>query len=630
MIERFFYIAKGVFMNTEIENKLKTLPDKSGVYIMLNKDGEIIYVGKAKVLKNRVRQYFNGNKHTIKVKKMVENIADFEYIITDSEREALILENNLIKENMPKYNILLKDDKTYPFIKLTLNEDFPRVFMTRRPIRDGAKYFGPYCSNFNIKEVLEIIADVFPLRRCKKHLSADNLGGKPCLYYQMNKCNGVCTGRVSRTEYNETVKKIISFLNGNYDDVIRLLQEKMKNAAASLDFESAAAFRDRINSVSMLGEKQKIVSATGSDCDAIAVYNANDTACVVIFFVRKGKTVGEEHYFMSGTDDMNGDEILSDFIRQYYDNCSFIPHQLYLQHEIADNSVIEEWLSEKTNRSVKIFVPKIGDKLKLINMISANAKKQHSERELKIMRDISFKDNALVSLQKLTCLASPPMNIEAYDISNTSGKAMVGAMVTYTGGKPNRNKYRNFRIKYVTGQDDYACMSEVISRRIERALAEREKSGGSANGDFLPLPDLILLDGGMGHVDTVLPIIKSYGLDIPVFGIVKNNRHRTEGLISPAGEVKVDKSSEAFMLLTNIQDEMHRRAISYHRKLRDSSALKTEIRDIKGVGEKKAKILLRNFKSLKAIRSASLEELSSVAGIDKATAANVFNYFNGR
>ncbi len=617
-------------MNIEIENKLKTLPDKSGVYIMRNSEGEIIYVGKAKVLKNRVRQYFKGHKHALKVRRMVENIADFEYIITDSEREALILENNLIKENMPKYNILLKDDKTYPFIKLTLNEDFPRVFMTRRVIRDGARYFGPYCSNFNIKEVLEIIADVFPLRRCKKHLSADNLNDKPCLYYQMNKCGGVCAGKISREEYYETVKKIISFLNGNYDDVIALLQTKMKNAAAALDFESAAAFRDRINSVSMLGERQKIVSATGSDCDALAVYNANDTACVVIFFVRKGKIVGEEHYFMSGTDDMSGAEILSDFIKQYYDTCSFIPHQLYLQHEIDDSTVIEDWLSERINRSVKLFTPKIGDKLKLINMIAANAKKQHSERELKILRDISFKDNALVSLQELTGLDRPPMNIEAYDISNTSGKAMVGAMVTYTGGKPNRNKYRNFKIKYVSGQDDYACMSEVITRRIERALAEMEKTGDSENGDFLPLPDLILLDGGMGHVDTILPIIQSYKLDIPVFGIVKNNRHRTEGLISPKGEVKVDKSSEAFMLLTNIQDEMHRRAISYHRKLREGSALKTELRDIRGVGDKKAKILLKNFRSLKAIRQATLEELYSISGIDKTTALNVYNYFNGK
>ncbi len=614
-------------MNFEIEEKLKTLPEKSGVYIMKNADGEIIYVGKAKVLKNRVRQYFKGHKHALKVQKMVENIASFDYIITDSEQEALILENNLIKENMPKYNILLKDDKTYPFIKITLNEDFPRVFMTRRPIRDGAKYFGPYCSNFNIKEVLEIIGDVFPLRRCKKQLSQDNLNDRPCLYYQMGKCKGVCSGSVSKYEYMENVKKVISFLNGDYDDVLNILKNKMSLAAADLDFESAAAFRDRINSVSMLGQKQKIVSATGSDCDAIAMYSANDIACVVVFFVRTGKIVGEEHYFMSGTDDMSPSRVLSDFVEQYYENSSFIPHQLFLQHQIEEAELIEKWLSDKTGRTVKITVPKIGDKLKLINMISANAKKQHSERELKIMRDISFKDNAISGLQKLTGLKNPPMNIEAYDISNTSGKAMVGAMVTYTNGKPNREKYRNFKIKYVTGQDDYACMKEVVSRRIERGLAEMESKKGDS---FLPFPDIILLDGGIGHVDAIIPVIKSYNLNIPVFGIVKDGHHRTEGLVSPDGTISIDKSGETFMLLTNIQDEMHRRAITYHRKLRQGSALKSELKDIKGVGDKKMKILLRNFRSLKAIKEATLEEIEAVAGIDKTTAKNVFTYFNGR
>lgn len=614
-------------MREEIENKLKTLPDKSGVYIMKNSLGEVIYVGKAKVLKNRVRQYFKGNKHSLKVQKLVENIADFDYIITDSEHEALILENNLIKENMPKYNILLKDDKTYPFIKITLNEDFPRVFMTRRVIKDGARYFGPYCSGTGIKEILEIIADVFPLRQCKKPLFEDKLTDRPCLYYQMGKCRGVCSGMVSREEYMQTVKNIISFLNGNYDDIENILGQRMREAADNLDFESASKLRDCIKSVLMLGQKQKIVSSTGSDSDAIAVYTANDTSCVVIFFVRTGKIVGEEHYFLSGTDDMAPGDIISDFIKQYYDTCSFIPHELVLQHEISDGDVIESWLSGKIGRSVKISVPKIGDRLKLITMIAANAKKQHSERELKIMRDISFKDNALTSLQKLTGLKNPPMNIEAYDISNTSGKAMVGAMVTYTGGKPNRDKYRNFKIKYVTGQDDYACMKEVITRRIERGLSQLENKNDKS---FLPFPDLILLDGGMGHVDTIVPLIKSYKLDIPVFGIVKDNKHRTRGLVSPEGQIDVDKSGEAFMLLTNIQDEMHRRAITYHRKLRQGSALKSELLEIKGVGDKKARLLFRAFRSIKAIKEASLEEIEAVEGVDKATAYNVYTYFNGR
>ena len=527
---------------------------------------------------------------------------------------------------MPKYNILLKDDKTYPFIKITLNEDFPRVFMTRRVIKDGARYFGPYCSGTGIKEILEIIADVFPLRQCKKPLFEDKLTDRPCLYYQMGKCRGVCSGMVSREEYMQTVKNIISFLNGNYDDIENILGQKMREAADNLDFESASKLRDRIKSVLMLGQKQKIVSSTGSDSDAIAVYTANDTSCVVIFFVRTGKIVGEEHYFLSGTDDMAPGDIISDFIKQYYDTCSFIPHELVLQHEISDGDVIESWLSGKIGRSVKISVPKIGDRLKL-TMIAANAKKQHSERELKIMRDISFKDNALTSLQKLTGLNNPPMNIEAYDISNTSGKAMVGAMVTYTGGKPNRDKYRNFKIKYVTGQDDYACMKEVITRRIERGLSQLEDKNDKS---FLPFPDLILLDGGMGHVDTIIPVLKSYNLDIPVFGIVKDNKHRTRGLVSPDGIIDIDKSGEAFMLLTNIQDEMHRRAITYHRKLRQGSALKSELYEIKGVGDKKARLLFRAFRSIKAIKEARIEEIESVEGVDKATAYNVYTYFNGR
>ncbi len=613
-------------MTFEIEEKLKTLPEKSGVYIMKNASDEIIYVGKAKVLKNRVRQYFKGHNHPLKVRKMVENIQSFDYIITDSEQEALILENNLIKENMPKYNILLKDDKTYPFIKITMAEEFPRVVMTRRVIRDGSRYFGPYCSNFNIKEVLEIIADVFPLRFCKKYISAVDLNHRPCLYHQMGKCGGACSGLISRDEYMENVKKVISFLNGNYDDVLKILRDKMSKSADELDFETAALLRDRINSVSMLGQKQKIVSATGSDCDAVAMYSTNDTACVVVFFVRSGKIVGEEHYFMSGTDDMAPGEIISEFLGQYYDRSSFIPHGIYLQYEVDEPELIESWLSQKSGHSVKITVPKIGDKLKLINMIYANAKKQHSERELKIMRDISFKDNAIAGLQRLTGLSEPPVNIEAYDISNTSGKAMVGAMVTYTNGKPNREKYRNFKIKYVVGQDDYACMKEVISRRIERALSEKESG---KNGSFLPLPDLILLDGGMGHVDTILPIIASYGLSIPVFGIVKDSNHRTDGLVSPEGRVIVDKSGEVFMLLTNIQDEMHRRAITYHRKLRQGSALASELKSIKGVGDKKAGMLLRAFRSVKAVKNGTLEEIASTPGIDKATAENVFNYFNG-
>ncbi|MBE7050594.1 MAG: excinuclease ABC subunit UvrC [Ruminococcaceae bacterium] len=614
----------------EIEEKLKTLPDKSGVYIMKNSDGEIIYVGKAKILKNRVRQYFKTKNHTLKVARMVENIADFEYIITDSENEALILENNLIKENMPKYNILLKDDKTYPFIKITVNDDFPQIYVTRRVIRDGARYFGPYCSNSDLKEILELISEVFFIRKCKKHICEDKPDKRPCLYHQLGKCKAPCSGHISKEEYRKNVYRAIDFLNGKYDDITQELQRRMKESANEFDFETAAMWRDRINALSIINQKQKIVSATGSDCDAIAVYNADDIACVEVFFIRSGKVVGKEHYFLSNTSDSQSGEIISEFIKQYYDSSSFIPKEIIVQSDFDDRETIEFWLSEKTNRSVHLTVPKIGDKLKLISMISSNAKKEHSEHQLKIMRSISFKNNALTSLQNLTNLENPPLLIEAYDISNISGSAKVGAMVTFKDGKPCKDKYRNFKIKYVSGQDDYSCMKEVLERRIEKGLLEKEKCAEEKDCKFLPFPDLILIDGGEGHMNVGINVVKSYNLNIPVFGIVKDNHHRTNALMSENGQIEVDKSSETFMLLTQIQDEMHRRAITYHRKLRDNSTLKTELLKIGGIGEKKAKVLLKAFRSVKRIKDASFEEIASVNGIDKTSAENVYAYFNGR
>lgn len=618
-------------MNFNIEEKLKTLPDKSGVYIMKNSEGDIIYVGKAKILKNRVRQYFKSHNHPPKVKKMVENIDDFEYIITDSEKEALILENNLIKENMPKYNILLKDDKTYPFIKITLADKYPGVYMTRRVIKDGARYFGPYCSGINVHDLLEIISEVFCLKKCKKNFTGDEKQKRPCLYHQMGKCGGACMGYISEYEYRKNVMKVIDFLNGKTDEAVKILSEKMKNAAQKLDFETAAFLRDKIQAVSVLGEKQKIVSATGKDCDAISLWNADNFTCVEMFFIRSGKIIGKEHYFIQDTDMTEAGEILSVFLKRYYEDSSFIPYEILVSCEIEDSEAIEQWLSSKVKRNVKIIVPKIGDKYRLLTMIQANAHKQHSERELKIMRDISFKDNALSSLQKIMKLDTPPFHMEAYDISNTSGIGKVGAMVTYINGKPCREKYRNFKIKYIAGQDDYSCMREVISRRIEHGLADEEKMKNDKNfkASFYPFPDVIFVDGGSGHVEVVSEVLKKYGISVPVFGIVKDSHHRTDGLVCDGTKINMDKSGEAFLLLKDIQDEMHRRAISYHRKLRDGSALKTELVEIKGVGVKKATILFRHFKSLKAIKNASYDEISNIAGIDGKTAENVYRYFNG-
>lgn len=618
-------------MNMNIEEKLKTLPEKSGVYIMKNSENEIIYVGKAKVLKNRVRQYFKGNNHPLKVKKMVENINDFEYIITDSEQEALILENNLIKENTPKYNILLKDDKTYPFIKITLADKFPGVYMTRRVIKDGSRYFGPYCSGINVHDILDIISEVYNLKKCKKDFDGTVNQKRPCLYHQMKKCSGACMGYISEEDYRHTASKVIDFLNGKTDEAAEILDKKMREAASRLDFETAASLRDKISSLSSLGAKQKIVSATGKDCDAISLWNADNFACVEIFFIRSGKIVGKEHYFIQDTELCESSEILSEFIKQYYEDSSFIPPEIILDSEIDDSEIILQWLSEKINRTVKITVPKIGDKYRLLSMIRSNAHKQHSERELKIMRDISFKDNAILTLQSLMKLKSPPFHMEAYDISNTSGIGKVGAMVTYINGKPCKEKYRNFKIKYIAGQDDYLCMKEVISRRIEHGMADRENLEKDKNyiPKFYPFPDVILVDGGVGHVDVVSEVVKSYGLNIPVFGIVKDSHHHTDGLIVNGQKTDMDKSGEAFLLLKDIQDEMHRRAISYHRKLRDGSALKTELLEISGVGTKKAASILKFFKSIKAIKNASLEEIMSVNGIDKKTAENIFKYFNG-
>ncbi len=624
-MQGFLLQTGGGFVN-EIEDKLKTLPEKSGVYIMKNSDGDVIYVGKAKILKNRVKQYFKSHNHSLKVSKMVENIEDFEYIITDNEKEALILENNLIKQYKPKYNILLKDDKTYPFIKITLNEDFPRVFMTRRIIRDGSRYFGPYCSNLGLREVLTIINEVFGIIQCKKTISEDDKNIKPCLYYQLDKCSAPCNKKISKEEYREKINKIIAFLNGKYEIVLQEITKKMKDASNKLDFETAAKWRDSIQSISLIAEKQKVVSSEGSDSDVIGLYSENNVSCIEIFFIRSGKIVGKEHYFMTLNDISKSENILSEFIKQYYEDSSFIPPNILTQIQIEDEDAISSWLSDKSGHSVKFAVPKLGDKYKLMTMISANAKKEHKERELRIMRDVSFKNNALLNLQELTSMERPPMHIEAYDISNISGSYKVGSMVTFVNGKPCREKYRSFKIKYVQGQDDYSSMEEIISRRIERGLSEKKNTLTKLS--FYPFPDVIFVDGGIGHVSTISKVLTDYKLDIPVFGIAKDDKHKTSALVSSDGEININPLSEAFMLLTQIQDEMHRRAITHQRKLHQDSLLKSELLKIKGVGDKKAKLLLKNFKSVKKIKEATYEEILNVNGIDKKTADNVYSYFN--
>lgn len=610
----------------DFEQKLKTLPENPGVYIMRNVNGEIIYVGKAKVLKNRVRQYFKNNNHPPKVAAMVSNVADFEYIIADSELEALVLENNLIKKYMPKYNILLKDDKTYPFIKITLNEDYPGIYLTRQVKKDGARYFGPYQNSQLVKDVIGLVKEIFNIKYCDKSFDKAFKAKKPCLYYHLGKCNGVCSKCISIDEYRETVNDVCKFLNGKYDDVLKKLTFEMNNAAEKLDFEKASLLRDRINSVELMGVKQKIVTANGIDIDAISVYNDNDVSCVEVFFVRNGNIIGKEHYFITETSDIDNGTIISQFIRQYYEDSSFIPKELMLSDEVEDENVLKIWLSSKCHRSVDIRYPKIGKYADLIKMITINAKKEHDEYILKRMKSSDFVNSSLSQLMKYTSLENPPMYIEAYDISNISGSSNVASMVTFKNGKPFKQGYKNFKIKTIEGQNDYGSMYEVLTRRIKKYKLLSTKD---SDDTFAILPDLIFVDGGIGHVQIAHKVLLEQNVKVPVFGIVKDDTHSTHGLVSINGEIPVDEGSDAFMLLTNIQDEMHRRAISYHRKLMNKKIIESRLTEIPGVGEKKKKILINKFKTVSSIKKATFEQLSKLDGIDKTTAKNIYEYFNG-
>ena len=621
-------------MNERIEQKLKTLPDKSGVYIMKNNLDEVIYVGKAKVLKNRVRSYFKSHNHPPKVSAMISNIEDFEYIITDSETEAFVLENNLIKEHMPKYNILLKDDKTYPFLKITTNEKYPRISITRQVKKDGAKYFGPYLSAIVLRDLIELIKEIFKIRSCNKNFPADIGKTRPCLYHHIGKCLGVCNGNVSEEEYNEIIKDIVSFLNGNYEKTERALIEQMQNASSAMDFEKAAQIRDRLRAIEALSEKQKIVSSNGADTDVIAFYSKHNKTCFQIFFIRNGKVVGRENYFVDDTDGINESTLLSQFIKEYYNLSTFIPKEILLETECDDMELICLWLSDLCGRKVDVRVPKIGENLKLIKMVKANAQKELSERELKILRDIKFKNNAISELYKLLKLNDIPKRIEAYDISNISGDNNVGAMVTFIDGAPSTKNYRNFKIKNVSGADDYACMAEVLTRRFEHGIKEQNKIDSGElpkeSASFSSFPQIVFVDGGLGHVNVAWPIVKKYSPETKVFGIVKDDKHRTRGLVGINGEIPLDKTSPAFMLLTTIGDEMHRRAITYNSTLNTKKNLKSELDNISGVGAVRKKELIKHFKSVKNISSASVEQISAVKSIDKITAQNVWEYFNNR
>ncbi|PRR80603.1 UvrABC system protein C [Clostridium liquoris] len=616
----------------DLEYQLKILPDKPGVYLMKNSLGEIIYVGKAKILKNRVRQYFQNSKnHSEKVKAMVKNIEEFEYIVTDSEMEALILECNLIKKYRPRYNILLKDDKGYPFIKITVNEDFPRVFVTRTVAKDGAKYFGPYTDAGAVYETLELIKKIFPIRNCKKLIKESGEKVRPCLNYHIGLCKAPCGGYISKDEYKDIVQDVIDLLSGKDKNIVGNLKEEMEKAAESLEFEKAAALRDRIISVEKITEKQKIITGNFENEDFIEIYADEKDSCVQIFFLREGKIVGREHFIIENTADMKKKHIISDFIKSFYGGTAFIPKSLYVP-EIEDGELIEQWLTIKRGSKVWIKVPKKGEKKDTLDMVQKNAKVTLEQFKLKILQDKEIHETALKELANILDLEEIPKRIEAYDISNIQGVDSVGSMVVFEDGKSKNSDYRRFKINSVKGANDYESMREILTRRFQHGLDEirsiQEKSLTISSGKFCIFPDLILMDGGKGQVNIALQVLKNFNIDIPVCGMVKDNNHNTRGLIYNNDELNIQCDSNVMRLITRIQDEVHRFAISYHRSLRDKRVLHSILDDIPNIGEKRRKELLKRFESIDNIKKAGYEELIDTPSIDRKAALSILDFFN--
>jgi excinuclease ABC subunit C len=614
----------------DFEEELKNLPEEPGVYLMHDDSDEIIYVGKAKILKNRVRQYFQKNSnHTPKVIAMVSNIAYFEYIVTDSETEALALECNLIKKYRPKYNILLKDDKHYPYIKVTINEDYPKVLKVRKLQKDGAKYYGPYVCGSTIKNTLDVIQKLFNPPTCRRKFPQDIGKGRPCLNYHINNCFAPCTGKVSKEEYRRVYFDICRFLDGNHKELIASLTEEMKAASKKLEFEKAAMLRDRINAISDIEEKQKIINTDKqTDKDVMAVAMGDNISFCEVFFIRGGKVLGRESYKIDNTQQASPNEVLTDFIKQFYQSSDYIPEEILTEYEIDDIDAISEWLRMRKNKKVVIASPKRGEKLKLVEMVKKNADIALGNYKIRVMKERE-KNTVLDAMKEALGLEKQPNRIEAYDISNISGADNVGGMVVFENGKPAKRKYRIFKIKSFEGADDYAAMKEVIYRRFRHALDEEEKikRGEMKRNDakFLPLPDLILLDGGKGHLNVVSELMEMMEYDIPVFGMVKNDRHRTRGLVSKAGELEISPTSAIFKLVTFIQDEVHKTAIEYHRKLHGK--IESELDKIPGIGEKRRKALLTIFGSVDKIKEADIDELLNVKEMDRKSAESVYEYF---
>lgn len=616
----------------DIEQELKKLPDKPGVYIMHDAADEIIYVGKAVNLKNRVRQYFRpSHDEGPKKAKMVTQIRRFEYIITDSELEALVLECNLIKEHRPKYNTMLRDDKTYPYIKVTLGEDFPRVLFSRLIRKDKSKYFGPYTSAGAVKDTIELIQKMYQIRTCSRNLPKDIGKDRPCLNYHIKKCNAPCQGYISKEEYRKSIDMVLSFLNGNYQPVLKDLETRMMQASDQMEFERAIEYRELLNSVKQIAQKQKITSFDGEDKDIIALANDERDAVVQVFFIRGGKLIGREHFYVRVAAEDSEGQVLTTFVKQFYSGTPFLPKEIMLSAEIEDIPVIEEWLSAKRGARVYIRVPQKGMKEKLVELAKKNAELVLSQDRERIKREEGRTIGALKEIEKL--LDMQGLNrIEAYDISNISGFQTVGSMIVYEKGKPCRSDYRKFRLKTIQGPDDYASMHEVLTRRFLHGIEEKkelqEKQMDEEFGSFTRFPDLIMMDGGKGQVNIALSVLSELHLNIPVCGMVKDDNHRTRGLYYNNVEIPIERTSEGFKLITRIQDEAHRFAIEYHRSLRSKVQVHSVLDNIEGIGETRRKALMRRFQSVERIREASVEELKETESMNERAAEAVYAFFH--
>ncbi len=612
----------------DVKEELKKLPNKPGVYIMHDADDAILYVGKAVNLHNRVRSYFQGNiGRGPQIDKMVSLIARFEYIVTDSELEALVLENNLIKENSPKYNTLLKDDKTYPYIKVTLGEDYPRVLMVRQMKKDRAKYFGPF-TNGGVKESIDLINKLYKLKTCNRTLPRDIGKERPCLNYHIGQCSAPCQGYISREDYAAAIEQALAFLNGKHQPVIKELKEKMQHASDNMEFEEAMKYRDLIESVKKVSETQKMSDNIGEDKDIIAI-DGNETV-VQVFFLRNGRLIGREHFYMTQVEEPLPDKILTSFVKQFYAGTPFIPREIMLQNEIEDMTLLEQWLTNKKGAKVHLRVPQRGAKEKLVDLAARNAQLVLSQDRERIKREEGRTIGAVKEIEEILGI-SPLTRMEAFDISNTSGFANVGSMVVYEKGKPKRSDYRKFRMKTVAGPDDYACMHEVLTRRFQHGLDEREEiqreKGDERFGSFTKFPDLLLMDGGRGQVNIAKQVLAELGIDIPICGMVKDDNHRTRGLYFNNLELPIDRNSEGFKLITRIQDEAHRFAITYHRSLRSKAQVHSVLDEIPGVGPSRRKALMKYFKSIEELRAADASQIEQVPGITANVAQDIYRFF---